>query len=190
MIVERNKLLNLTVIITLITNNLFNSLFMRGVIYAVAHVRGGGEKGADWHKAGTLDKKPNSWKDFHACAEWLIQNKYTSSEKIFAAGASAGGILIGRAVTDRPDLYAGADIKVGMLNALRFDYTPNFGRGTRSPEWGSVRYEEDVAGLMAMDSYFHTRPGTVRVKGKPVKAGIDPYNKLIDRVPDDNVVDL
>src|ERR1035437_10147974 len=84
--------------------------FNHGGIYAVAHVRGGGEKGDKWYKGGFKITKPNSWKDLIACAEFLIKNKYTSSQKLAITGYSAGGITIGRAITERPDLFKAAVI--------------------------------------------------------------------------------
>lgn len=103
----------------------FLPLLERGVIIAAAHVRGGGEKGNDWYLAGKKTTKPNTWKDFNACAEWLIKNSYSSPEKFGITGASAGGILIGRAITERPDLYQVAIPKVGCMNTLRMEFTPN-----------------------------------------------------------------
>src|SRR5690606_144329 len=97
----------------------------RGYIMAIAHVRGGGEKGNDWHLGGKKITKPNTWKDFNACAEWPLQNKYTSSQKIAGLSASAGGILIGRAITERPDLFKAIICQVGVLNALRVEYMPS-----------------------------------------------------------------
>ena len=75
----------------------------KGGIYAVAHVRGGGVYGEDWHRWGMKLTKPNTWRDFIACAEYLVDHKFTSSSKLAGEGASAGGITIGRAFTERPD---------------------------------------------------------------------------------------
>ncbi|MBV8631388.1 MAG: prolyl oligopeptidase family serine peptidase, partial [Silvibacterium sp.] len=80
----------------------------RGGVYAVAHVRGGGEYGEDWHLAGKQLTKPNTWKDFIACAQYLIDQKYTSPSRLAIEGGSAGGITIGRSITERPDLFAAA----------------------------------------------------------------------------------
>ncbi|MBK9378148.1 MAG: prolyl oligopeptidase family serine peptidase [Saprospiraceae bacterium] len=93
-------------------------LLEQGCSIAFAHVRGGGEKGEEWHQAGMKATKPNTWKDFIACAEYLIKEKYTSPQKLIGEGMSAGGILIGRAITERPDLFAVAIDEVGVTNAL------------------------------------------------------------------------
>ncbi len=95
-------------------------LLKRGVILAHAHVRGGSEKGLNWYLAGKKANKPNTWKDFNACAEYLIDNRYTSANKMGCEGGSAGGILIGRAITERPDLY-----RVGMPRVGVIRYVPN-----------------------------------------------------------------
>ena len=82
-----------------------------------AHVRGGGEYGEDWYKAGYKATKPNTWRDAIACAEWLVANKYTSSPKMSIMGGSAGGIFVGRAITDRPDLFGAAVDQVPVSDA-------------------------------------------------------------------------
>jgi prolyl oligopeptidase len=129
-----------------------------GGVYAVAHIRGGGEYGEDWYKAGYRQTKPNTWKDFIACGEYLVGNKYTSPEKLAGSGGSAGGILIGRAITDRPGLFGAAVIQVGCLDMLRIETTPN---GVPNiPEFGSVKTEDGFRGLYEMSSYTHVRDGT------------------------------
>lgn len=132
-------------------------LLNRGVILAYSHIRGGGEKGNEWYLAGKKTTKPNTWKDFNACAEWLIKNKYTSSDKFGISGASAGGILIGRAITERPDLYKVAIPKVGCLNALRGEFSPN--GPVNVPEFGTVEIEEEFKGLLEMDAFQHIEKG-------------------------------
>jgi len=131
--------------------------FERGGILAIAHVRGGGEYGKEWHLAGQKLKKPNTWKDFIACSEYLIDEGYTSKEYIAGQGGSAGGIMIGRAITERPDLFKAAVINVGSLDAIRFETTTN---GVPNiPEFGTVKNEDGFKGLLAMSSYHQVKNG-------------------------------
>ena len=96
----------------------------RGGVYAVAHVRGGGELGEPWHQAGMLEKKQNTVTDFIACAEALVAMGYTAPARLAAEGTSGGGITVGGAITRRPDLFRAAMIGVGGVNALRFEQMP------------------------------------------------------------------
>lgn len=130
----------------------------RGGVLAYAHVRGGGEFGKEWHLAGQRATKPNTWKDFIACCEYLVQKRYTSPAKLAGQGGSAGGILIGRAVTERPDLFAAALMNVGCLDLLRMETTTN---GVPNiPEFGTVKTREGFEGLLAMSAYHHVVDGT------------------------------
>jgi prolyl oligopeptidase len=130
----------------------------KGGVYGVAHVRGGGEYGQDWYRAGYKLTKPNTWKDFIACAEYLIEHKYTTSERLAGTGRSAGGILIGRAITERPDLFRAATAAVGCMDMLRMETTPN---GVPNiPEFGSVKTEDGFKALYEMSSYHHVTDGT------------------------------
>lgn len=133
-------------------------LLNRGVVLAIAHVRGGGEKGKSWYLAGKKTTKPNTWKDANACAEYLIKNNFTSASRLGITGASAGGILVGRAITERPDLYRAAIPKVGCLNALRMEFSPN-GPGN-IPEFGTVTLEDEFKALLEMDAFQHVQKGT------------------------------
>lgn len=128
-------------------------------IFVFAHVRGGGELGEDWHKAGQKLNKPNTWKDAIATAEYLIEEGYTSKEKLGIIGGSAGGIMVGRAITERPDLFAAAAPMVGAMNPLRMmEKTP--GGPMNVPEFGSASDPEGFKGLLEMDSYHHLEKGT------------------------------
>ncbi len=133
------------------------ALINRNVVVAVAHIRGGAEKGEEWYRAGYKTTKPNTWKDFIACAEYLIKNKYTSSPKLFGMGTSAGGILIGRAITERPDLFGAAICNVGCLNALRMENSPN--GPVNTPEFGTVKDSVECIALMEMDAFHHVKEG-------------------------------
>lgn len=133
------------------------ALVNRGVVVAAAHVRGGGEKGFDWYRAGYKATKPNTWKDFIACAEYLEKNNYSSSSKLFGEGTSAGGILIGRAITERPDLFAAAICNVPCANALRMENSPN--GPINAPEFGTVKDSAECRGLMEMDAFEHVKDG-------------------------------
>ncbi len=130
----------------------------RGGIFAYAHIRGGGEYGEDWHRAGMRLTKQNSIDDMIACAQYLIQNKYTSTPKLGIWGGSAGGIVIGGFIDQRPDLIAAAIDAVGSNNALRAEFSPN-GPGN-VPEFGTVKAQEGFTALYAMDAIAHVKDGT------------------------------
>jgi prolyl oligopeptidase len=145
----------------LTTNVNFNPLLIawleKGGVYAIAHVRGGGAYGREWHMAGQKTTKPNTWKDFIACAEYLITEGYTSNNYIAGQGGSAGGILIGRAITERPDLFAAAIINVGDLDAIRAETTTNGVPNIQ--EFGTVKNEKEFHALLEMSSYHHVVDG-------------------------------
>jgi prolyl oligopeptidase len=130
----------------------------RGGVYAVAHVRGGGEYGEEWHQAGRRLNKQNSINDFIACAQYLIEQKYTKPSLLGAFGRSGGGILMGGIITQRPDLFAAVICEVGLLNPLRFETEAN-GLVNR-PEFGSIEAPDGFKSLYAMDSYVHVRDKT------------------------------
>jgi prolyl oligopeptidase len=139
--------------------NISNNLFVqRGVVLVHAYVRGGGEKGEAWHQAGMKETKPNSWKDFIACAEYLIKNKYTESSKLACFSGSAGGTLIGRAITERPDLFAAATIQSGTVNLIRSKAWPNL--ISNYPEFGNPEIESEMKGLIEADALIHVKPNT------------------------------
>jgi prolyl oligopeptidase len=132
--------------------------YERGGIFAVAHVRGGGEYGEDWHLAGKMLTKPNTWKDFIACAQYLINQKYTSSAHLAIEGGSAGGITIGRSITERPDLFAAAIDAVPMSDVVRAEFTPN--GPPNIPEFGTVKNPDGFKALYEMSAYAHVKDGT------------------------------
>jgi prolyl oligopeptidase len=133
------------------------SLAKRGVVLAVAHPRGGSEKGEAWYKAGYKTTKPNTWKDFISCAEYLVKKKYTSPGKLSGTGTSAGGILISRAITERPDLFRAAICNVGCANAMRMEFSPN--GPVNTPEFGTVKDEAECKALHEMDGVAHVQNG-------------------------------
>jgi prolyl oligopeptidase len=134
-----------------------NSLAVKGVVIAIPHVRGGSEKGEDWYKAGYKTTKPNTWKDFISCAEYLIAKGFTNASKLGGTGTSAGGILISRAITERPDLFAAAICNVGCANALRLEFSSN--GPVNIPEFGTVTDSLECKALYEMDGMQHVITG-------------------------------
>jgi len=127
-----------------------------GGVYAAAHARGGGEYGEDWHNAGRKLTKQHTIDDFLACAQYLIENKYTSKAKLAGEGTSAGGVTIGGAVTQRPDLFAAALIRVGDSDSLRSELMAS--GPANIPEFGTVKESDGFKALYAMDAYQHVKP--------------------------------
>jgi dienelactone hydrolase len=121
------------------------------------NVRGGGEYGEEWHVAGKGANKANSWRDFIACAEYLVAQGYTSPAHMSCMGVSGGGILVGRAATERPDLFAAVIDWVGVTDMLRLE-TMATGAGN-IPEFGSVKTETGFHDLYAMSAYHHVKDG-------------------------------
>lgn len=142
----------------------------KGGIMAVAHVRGGGELGESWHKGGYKTTKPNTWKDLIACAEYLINEKYSSPKKIAIWSGSAGGILIGRAIIERPDLFAVAIPEVGAMNNIRMEETPN--GPVNTPEFGTIKDSIECMALIEMDSYHNLEKG-VKYTATLITAGMN-----------------
>lgn len=148
---------------TIVRENYFNEyepsnnlLAQHGVVLVHAYVRGGGEKGEAWHQAGLKENKPNSWKDFIACAEYLIKNKYTEPSKLACFGGSAGGVVIGRAITERPELFAAAAIQSGTVNLIRSKAWRNL--IANYPEFGNPEIASELKGVIEMDAVVHIKP--------------------------------
>jgi prolyl oligopeptidase len=129
-----------------------------GAIVGYANVRGGGEYGREWHKAGQLANKPNTWRDLIAVCEELCAKKYTSPQHLAIGGRSAGGIAVGRALTERPDLFAAVVDGVGWSNPLRYVVEQN-GYG-EEPEWGAINDPAGYKALKSIDSYQAVKDGT------------------------------
>jgi len=129
----------------------------RGGVFATAHVRGGGEYGEDWHQGGMLQNKPNTWRDFIACAEYLVKRGYTSPDKLAGQGGSAGGILIGRAFTERPDLFAAALDDVGLSDMIRDMFSPD--GPLNVPEYGDLKTQQGFKNLFEISAYYHVTDG-------------------------------
>ncbi len=141
-----------------------------GGIMAIAHVRGGGEKGERWHLGGYKETKPNSWRDLIDCTEYLIKERYTSKNKVAIFGTSAGGITVGRAMTERPDLFKVAVVNVGLTNTIRNEITPN-GPGNIA-ELGTVEKPDEFKALLEMDAFHHIKDG-VKYPATLITAGIN-----------------
>ncbi len=134
------------------------ALLNRGVVLAETHPRGGSEKGQAWYRAGYKTTKPNTWKDFISSGEYLIKNGYTSAGKLIGMGTSAGGVLIGRAITERPDLFAAAFSNVWCSYALRMENSPN--GPINAAEFGTVNDSTECMALYEMDAMQHVKDGT------------------------------
>lgn len=128
-----------------------------GGIVAVANPRGSGVFGQAWYEAGKLANKPNTWRDMIACAEFLIHQGYATPTTLAIEGRSAGGITVGRTITERPDLFVAAVAGVGVLDTVRAELESN--GPPNIPEFGSHRTEEGFRGLLAMSTYHHIQDG-------------------------------
>src|SRR5262244_3468273 len=130
----------------------------RAAADAVARVRGGGDNGEDWHQAGMKLKKQNTIDDFVGCAKYLVEKKYTSSPRLAGSGTSAGGITIGGAITQHPELFAAAVDRVGVSDMIRFEISE--GGPANTQEFGTIKTADGFKGLLAMSAYHHVKDKT------------------------------
>jgi prolyl oligopeptidase len=129
-----------------------------GGIYAVANLRGGGEYGEEWHQAGTRLRKQNVFDDFIAAAEYLIREKYTSSKRLAILGRSNGGLLVGAALTQRPDLFGAALPGVGVLDMLRY-HTASANARQWSSDLGLSEDPTEFKAIRAYSPVHNVKPG-------------------------------
>jgi prolyl oligopeptidase len=128
-----------------------------GGVFAMPNLRGGGEYGEEWHRAGTKDRKQNVFNDFIAAAEWLIANKYTRTEKLAIQGGSNGGLLVGACMTQRPELFGACLPAVGVMDMLRFH---KFTAGRYwVDDYGSADDPDEFKALLAYSPYHNIRDG-------------------------------
>ena len=161
-----------------------------GGIVAVPNLRGGGEYGEEWHKAGMFEKKQNVFDDYIAAAEWLIANGYTCSEKLVMTGGSNGGLLTGAMITQRPDLMKAIYCGVPLLDMIRYHKSKI--ANIWKEEYGSAEVEEQFKYILKYSPYHNVRPGTkypaIIVTAGINDARVDPYHarKFVGALRDAN----
>jgi prolyl oligopeptidase len=133
-------------------------LFDRGFIVVEANLRGGGEYGEAWHKAGNLANKQNVFDDFTAELQFMIEMKYTSPEHLAIMGGSNGGLLMGAELTQHPELMKAVVSSVGIYDMLRVELSPN--GAFNVPEFGTVKDEKLFKAMYAYSPYHHVKDGT------------------------------
>ncbi|EMM9104270.1 S9 family peptidase, partial [Pseudomonas aeruginosa] len=134
------------------------SLLERGFVFAIAHVRGGGELGEAWYRAGKLEHKQNSFDDFIACAEHLLAEGYCRPEGLAISGGSAGGLLIGAVLNQRPQLFGAAIAEVPFVDVLNSMLNPDLPLTvTEYDEWGNPQEPEVHARIAAYAPYENVR---------------------------------
>lgn len=130
------------------------SLLDRGLIYVIAHIRGGGELGEEWREAGRMAKKMNTFNDFVDCAQWLVDQKWTTPKQIVTSGGSAGGLLMGAVVNQRPDLFQAAMIQVPFVDVLNTMLDATLPLTTEEYiEWGNPNIKAEYDWMRAYSPY-------------------------------------
>ncbi len=128
-----------------------------GGVYAVANLRGGSEEGEEWHRAGMREHKQHVFDDFHAAAQWLVEQKWTAPDQLGISGGSNGGLLVGAALTQRPELYAAVVCSAPLLDMVRYE---RFGLGqTWNDEYGTADDPTELRWLLSYSPYHHVRQG-------------------------------
>ena len=136
-----------------------------GGVYAIAGLRGGGEEGEDWHRAGMREHKQNVFDDFHAAAATLISGGWTTAGQLGISGGSNGGLLVGAAITQWPEQFAAAACSAPLLDMVRYE---RFGLGqTWNDEYGTAARADELGWLLGYSPYHHVRRGHP-VPGHPV----------------------
>ncbi len=130
----------------------------KGGVLAIPNLRGGGEYGEDWHRAGMLENKQNTFDDFLAAAQWLIANKVTDKKHLAIQGGSNGGLLVSAALTQRPDLFKAVVCQVPLIDMLR--YHKFLIARLWIPEYGSADDPEQYKFIAKYSPYQHVKPGT------------------------------
>ena len=136
----------------------FRAWYDRGGIFVDTNIRGGGEYGEEWHKGGNLTNKQNCFDDFTACAQYLLDHKYTTTSKLGMLGGSNGGLLMGAMITQHPSLMRAVVSEVGVYDSLRTEFYPNGVFNTT--EYGSVKDPAQLKALLAYSPYEHVIDGT------------------------------
>ncbi|MHA2279233.1 MAG: prolyl oligopeptidase family serine peptidase, partial [Candidatus Kariarchaeaceae archaeon] len=131
----------------------------QGWVYALANLRGGSEYGKEWHDQALLGNKQNVFDDFIAAGEWLINNKYTSNDKLVINGRSNGGLLVGACLLQRPDLFGAAVPQVGVLDMLRYPIQPDSGQFWVKEYGNAMKFDDHYNFLIKFSPYHNVKKG-------------------------------
>ncbi|MBA4137120.1 MAG: oligopeptidase B, partial [Opitutus sp.] len=137
------------------------SMLDRGVIYAIAHIRGGGELGEEWREAGRMEKKMTTFNDFVDCSQWLVDNKWTTPQQLVISGGSAGGLLMGAVINQRPDLFKAAIAYVPFVDVLNTMLDDTLPLTTEEyVEWGNPNKRDEYFWMRAYSPYDNMKPAS------------------------------